>query len=106
MDDPTLALIWVVSAVSRDTISPVLAWSKKSADSEVRCANNALAERGDEVVTRGAGEGEQCSDPDHDQEIAVDQAQAALGKAEIDHPPGRNRHHQRSHGGKDQGAKG
>ena len=25
---PTAALIWVVSAVSRDIISPVLAWSK------------------------------------------------------------------------------
>jgi hypothetical protein len=27
-EEPTAALIWVVSAVSRETISPVLAWSK------------------------------------------------------------------------------
>ncbi len=42
IDEPTLALICVVSAVSRDTISPVLAASKKAADSDVRCAKTSL----------------------------------------------------------------
>ena len=34
-EEPTAALIWVVSAVSRDTSSPLLASSKKEAESEV-----------------------------------------------------------------------
>ena len=36
---PTADLIWVVSAVSRDTSSPLRAESKKAGDSEIRCAN-------------------------------------------------------------------
>ncbi len=56
MEEPTLALIWVVSAVSREIISPVLASSKKTADSEVRCANTSPRKsatmRSPSVVTR------------------------------------------------------
>ena len=55
-EDPTLALICVVSAVSREIISPVLASSKKAADSEVRCANTSprrsATMRSPSVVTR------------------------------------------------------
>ncbi|MGY4353668.1 hypothetical protein ACVW0J_000161 [Bradyrhizobium sp. i1.7.7] len=35
---PTADLIWVVSAVSRDTSSPLRAESKKAGESESRCA--------------------------------------------------------------------
>ena len=53
---PTAALICVVSAVSRETTSPVLASSKKSADSEVRWANTSPRKsatmRSPSVVTR------------------------------------------------------
>ncbi len=53
---PTADLIWVVSAVSRDTISPVLAESKKPEDSPVRCAKTSLRRsatmRSPSVVTR------------------------------------------------------
>ena len=38
-DAPTADLICVVSAVSRDTSSPLRAESKKAGDSEIRCAN-------------------------------------------------------------------
>ena len=80
-EEPTAALIWVVSAVSREIISPVLAWSKKAADSDgemgehvaAQIGDDALAERGDEVVARGAGEREHGHDRDQHREIAVDQ---------------------------------
>jgi len=53
---PTADLIWVVSAVSRDTISPVLAVSKKAEDSRVRCAKTSARKsatmRSPSVVTR------------------------------------------------------
>ena len=39
---PTADLICVVSAVSRDTISPDCAVSKKAGDSFVTCANTSL----------------------------------------------------------------
>ncbi len=38
-DAPTADLIWVVSAVSRDTSSPERAESKNAGDSETRCVN-------------------------------------------------------------------
>ncbi len=57
--------------------------------------NDALTERGDEVVTGCAGKGEHGRDADHDQKVAVDQAQAAFGEAEIDHAPDRERHDER-----------
>ena len=44
-EEPTARLICVVSAVSREIISPVLAVSKKAADSAVRCANTPRAGR-------------------------------------------------------------
>src|SRR3712207_8734513 len=36
---PKAALTWVVSAVRRETISPLRVWSKKAGSSEVRCRN-------------------------------------------------------------------
>ncbi|CEG09422.1 hypothetical protein BN961_02848 [Afipia felis] len=41
-DAPTADLIWVVSAVSRETSSPLWAVSKKDGDSRVRCLNTSL----------------------------------------------------------------
>jgi hypothetical protein len=55
-EDPTAALIWVVSAVSRETISPVLASSKKAEESAVRCPKTSprrsATMRSPSVVTR------------------------------------------------------
>ena len=55
-EEPTAALICVVSAVSREITSPVLASSKKSAESEVRWANTSprrsATMRSPSVVTR------------------------------------------------------
>ncbi len=55
-DEPTAALIWVVSAVSRETISPVLASSKKADESEMRCPKTSPRRsatiRSPSVVTR------------------------------------------------------
>ncbi len=102
-EEPTAALICVVSAVSRETISPVLASSKKAAGERgqmrehvaAQVGDDALAERGDEVVAKRAGEREHRRDADHQQKIAVDQSEAARGKTEIDHAPHRDRHDQR-----------
>jgi hypothetical protein len=56
IEEPTAALICVVSAVSRDTISPVLAWSKNAIESAVRWLNTSLRKsatmRSPSVVTR------------------------------------------------------
>ncbi len=56
IEAPTADLICVVSAVSRDTSSPDLAVSKKSAESCVMCPNTALRRsattRSPSVVTR------------------------------------------------------
>ncbi len=52
--------------------------------------DDALAERGDEVVAERARQRQYRCDPDHDQEIAVDQRHAAGGEAEIDHAPHRD----------------
>ena len=55
-----------------------------------------LAERGDQIEPRGAGEREHRHHADHHREIAVDQIGAFAGEAEIDHAPDRDRHRQRS----------
>ncbi len=112
MDVPA-ALIWVVSAVRRETSSPVLASSKKALDSEVMCAgrrravgDNAFAERRDEVVAKGAcGRRQHRGNADHDQKIAVDEGDALGRKAEVDHSPNGDRHDQRRQRGNNQGAK-
>ena len=56
MDVPAAALICVVSAVRRETTSPVLASSKKALDSEVTCAKTSprrsATTRSPSVVTR------------------------------------------------------
>ena len=107
---PTADLIWVVSAVSREVSSPVLAASKNGDDSAVRWLNtadaqigdDALAERGDEVVARGAGDREHGHHRDHHAEILVDQSGALGGEAEVDHAADRDRHHQRGERGDQQ----
>ena len=104
---PTAALIWVVSAVRRDNNSPVLAWSKNATESRGEMAehfaaqvgHDALAERGHKVVARGACQREQASDRDHDGEIAVDEVEALVREAEIDHAADRKRHRQRGERG-------
>ena len=90
---PTAALICVVSAVSREITSPVLASSKKAARQRghvrenvaAQIGDDALAERGDEVVAKRACQREHAADADHDQEVAVDQRETARSEAEIDH---------------------
>jgi hypothetical protein len=56
IETTTAALIWVVSAVSRDTSSPLLAESKNAGDSDVRCENTSRRRsatvRSPSVVTR------------------------------------------------------
>ena len=111
-EEPTLALICVVSAVSREIDLAGLGLVEKHGrqrgemrkDVAAQIGDDALAERGDEEVARGAGEGEHGRDPDHDQKIAVDQREPARGEAEIDHPPYRDRHDQRRQRGQHQGA--
>ena len=74
--------------------------------------DDALAERGDEVVAHGAGDGEHRRHRDHHREIAVDQLDAFRREAEVDHAPHRDRHdqrrerrdHQRDEGGNDAAA--
>jgi len=55
-DEPTAALIWVVSAVSREISSPLRAESKNEGDSEIRCANTSRRKsatmRSPMVITR------------------------------------------------------
>ena len=109
-EEPTADLICVVSAVSREVSSPVLAVSKNGADSASRwrehrraeVRDDALAERGHEVVARGAGEREHGHHRDHHAEILVDQPDALGGEAEVDHPAHRDRHHQRGDRGDQQ----
>ena len=57
--------------------------------------DDALAERRDQVETHGAGECEHARDREHDREIAVDELDALMRKAEIDHAAHRDRHRQR-----------
>ena len=101
-DAPTADLIWVVSAVSRDIISPVCERSKKAGDKAREMAehlgaqirDNPFAERGDEIEPKRARHREHEHDRDHHREIFVDQP-AFAGKAEIDHAAHRDRHGKR-----------
>ena len=61
--------------------------------------HDALAERGHKVVARGACQREQASDRDHHGEIAVDEVEALVREAEIDHAADRERHRQRGERG-------
>ena len=82
---PTADLIWVVSAVSREISSPVLARVEEGGRKRgemgehvgAQVGDDALAERGDEVEARRAREREHGHDRDHHGEIAVDQARCA-----------------------------
>jgi hypothetical protein len=67
--------------------------------------NGSLAERGNEIDARRAGEREHGHDRDHHAEIAVDHVDAVGGEAEVDHPPHGSRYHKRGerrHGERDQ----
>src|ERR1700728_2714679 len=101
---PTAALTCVVSAVSREITSPVLASSQMRDHVAPQVADDSFAERRDEVIAKRARQREHRRDADHDEEITVDQRQAARREAEVDHAPHRDRHDQRRQRGKDQRA--
>ena len=50
---PTADLICVVSAVSRETSSPLRAESKNAGESDTRCANTSRAQIGDDAFADG-----------------------------------------------------
>ena len=100
---PTADLICVVSAVSREISSPRARGieERRRQRHQVRehvapeIGDDALADRHHQVVARGAGQREHRDHRDHHAEIAVDQRDAFRREAEVDHPPHRDRHHQR-----------
>ncbi len=57
--------------------------------------DDALAERDDEIVARGAGAGEQRRDQHEHGKVVVDQLAVVVGETVIDHPPHRRRKRQR-----------
>jgi len=57
--------------------------------------DNAFADGHHQVKPRRAGEGQYCDHGDHDAEIAVDHGDAFGREPEIDHPPHRDRNHER-----------
>ena len=81
-DAPTADLIWVVSAVSRDTSSPLRAESKNAGRQRDQMrehvapeiGDDALADRHDQIEPRRAGAGQHRDHRDHHAEIAVDHA--------------------------------
>ena len=109
-DEPTALLICVVSAVSREMISPVLAAVEERGrqrgqvreHGRAQIGDDALADDGDEVVARRARQREHGRDRDHHGEILVDQPDALGREAEIDHAAHRERHRQRGGGGDQQ----
>ena len=54
-----------------------------------------FAERHHEVVAGAGGEREHCDDADHGEKINADEAGVVGGESEVDHPPDRDRHHER-----------
>ena len=107
---PTADLICVVSAVSRETMSPERAVSKKAGESvqEMReevgakIGDDPLAERDDQVVAAGAGEREDAGEHDQRHKAAVDEGGVAAGEADVDHRADRKRHGKRGEGGRDE----
>ena len=57
--------------------------------------HDAFAQRRDHVVAQRAGPGEDRRNRNHGGKISVNESHAIGRKAEIDHPPHRDRHHQR-----------
>ena len=102
-DVPTALLICVVSAVSREMISPVLARVEEGGrqHGQVRehggaqVGDDALAERGDEVVARARSPARAPPRPRSSRRNTVDQPDALGREAEIDHAADRERHDQR-----------
>jgi len=98
---PTAALIWVVSAVSRDKFPCFrfveISERKRNQVPEYALAqigDDALTQRGDEIETRGARQREHRHDDNHHREIAVDEVRALAREPEIDHASDRDRHKQ------------
>ena len=54
-----------------------------------------FAERHHEVVAGAGGEREHRDDADHGEKINADKAGVVSGESEVDHPPDRDRHHER-----------
>ena len=110
-DEPKVALSWVVSAVRRDTSSPVFSPSKKAEieprqvgeEVAAQIGDDPLAERHDEVVARPRGDRQHRDDADQGGEIEVDDARLAFGKAVVDHLPHGDRDDQGGGRGDDQG---
>ncbi len=100
---PTADLICVVSAVSREVSLAGLGGveERRRQPRQMRehvaaqIGDDALAERGDEVVAQRARGREHRHHRDHHGEIAVDQRCRLLGEAEIDHAAHGDRHDQR-----------
>jgi len=95
-------LICVVSAVSRDVISPVLTVKEGGRQrgqmrkhGRAQIGDHALADDGHKVVTRRACGRQHARDRDHHGEILIDQPDALGREAEIDHASHRERHNQR-----------
>ncbi len=107
---PTADLIWVVSAVRRETISPARVASKNADDRRVRCVNTSERRSATmrspkcrhKIVTHRARYREHRHDEDHHREITVDQLHRLIGESEIDHPPDGHGHDQGGECGDDQ----
>ena len=68
-----------------------------------KVSDHAFAERHHQVIARARGQREHRDDPDHSQKIGADDAGVGRRKAEVDHPPDRDRHDQRRARGDRQG---
>ncbi len=109
-DEPKVALSWVVSAVRRETSSPVFSTSKKleveagqmGEDVAAQVGHDPLAERHDQVVAGARRDRQHGDDADQADEIEMDEAGMGVGKAVVDHLPHGDRHDQRRGRGDDQ----
>ena len=92
-DAPTADLICVVSAVRREIISPVCAWSKKAGDSAVRCANTSRAQIGDDAFAerRDEVEAQRACAARAPPQRAIMTSEIAVDQRERPRPRSRNR---------------
>ena len=60
-----------------------------------KVGDHPFAERHHEVVAGAGGEREHRDDADHGEKINADKAGVVSGESEVDHPPDRDRHHER-----------
>ena len=102
-DAPTADLIWVVSAVSREIISPVCALveERRRQRGQMRehlaaqIGDDPLAERRDEIEAQRAGDREHGDHARSSRRNSCRSAPRLGGEAEIDHAPHGERHRQR-----------